>query len=121
MKTASYMAAAMSVLSFGLGVLPAMADSVKKEMPGQQLAFDNKKGNCLACHTMPTDSAAVTQANIGPPLMLMSQRYPDKAKLRARIWDATVANPNTVMPPFGKHSILTEQEIDKVVDYVFDL
>lgn len=121
MKPVSYMAVAMSVLSFGLGILPAMADSVKNEMTGQQLAFNNKKGNCLACHAAPTDSTAVTQTNIGPPLMMMNQRYPDKAKLRAQIWDATVANPKTIMPPFGRHSILTEQEIDKVVDYVFDL
>lgn len=121
MKPDSYMAAAMCVFLFGLGVLPAMADSVKKEMTGQQLAFDNKKGNCLGCHTAPTDPTAVTQANIGPPLIVISQRYPDKAKLRAQIWDATVANPKTVMPPFGRHSILTEQEIDKVVDYVFGL
>lgn len=121
MKSVSCLAAAMGVLTFGLGSLPALADPVKKEITGQQLAFDNKKGNCLGCHAAPTDPAAVTQANIGPPLVVMSQRYPDKAKLRAQIWDATVANPKTIMPPFGRHSILTEQEIDKVVDYVFNL
>lgn len=121
MKPASCMSAAMGVLLFGLAAMPAMADPAKKELTGQQIAFDNKKGNCLGCHAVPTDPAAVTQANIGPPLVVINQRYPDKAKLRAQIWDATVANPKTVMPPFGRHSILTEQEIDKVVEYIFSL
>lgn len=121
MKPASCTSAAIGVLLFGLAVVPAMAEPAKKEMTGQQIAFDNKKGNCLGCHAAPTDPVAVTQANIGPPLVAMSHRYPDKAKLRAQIWDATVLNPKTVMPPFGRHSILTEQEIDKVVDYIFSL
>ena len=59
--------------------------------------------------------------NIAPPLVAMSLRYPDKAKLRAQIWDATVANPSTIMPPFGRHQIITEEEIDEVVEYVYTL
>ena len=43
------------------------------------------------------------------------------AKLRAQIWDAMAANAKTSMPPFGKHKILTEEEIDKVVDFVHTL
>lgn len=88
---------------------------------GQQLAFDKKKGNCLACHMIPGDPKAVTSTNIGPPLVGMKARFPDKAKLRAQIWDAMKANPMTVMPPFGKNHILSEQEIDKITDYVYGL
>jgi sulfur-oxidizing protein SoxX len=51
----------------------------------------------------------------------MKSRYPDRAKLRAQIWDATVANPRTGMPPFGRNKIMTEAEIDKVTDYVYGL
>ncbi len=51
----------------------------------------------------------------------MKQRYPDKQLLRKRIWDETEFNPYTVMPPFGKHKILTEDEIDQVVDYIYTL
>ena len=91
------------------------------EMTGKQLAFNNTKGNCLACHTMPTVPDAVSAGLIGPPLIAMSARYPDKAKLRAQIWDATVANPSTSMIPFGKHGVLTEAEIDKVTDFVYGL
>ena len=91
------------------------------ELSGQDLAFNNRLGNCLACHSVPGDNKAITSANIAPPLIAMKGRFPDRAKLRAQIWDATVANPNTSMPPFGKHKILTEQEIDKVVDYIHSL
>jgi len=48
----------------------------------------------------------------------MTQRFPDRAKLRAQIWDATVSNPNSSMPPFGRNKVLTEQEIDQVTDYI---
>ena len=51
----------------------------------------------------------------------MKLRYPDKRKLHDQIWDATAANPNTIMPPFGRHQILTEEEIDEVVEYVYTL
>ena len=57
--------------------------------------------------------------NIGPPLLAMKARYPDKAKLREQIWDATIKNPNSIMPPFGKHEILTEKQIDQVTNYIY--
>ena len=96
--------------------------AAEKEMTvvekGKNVAFDRKKGNCLACHAM---DDGTLPGNIAPPLVSMKLRYPDKAKLRAQIWDATVANPNTIMPPFGRHQIITEEEIDQVVEYVYTL
>ena len=97
------------------------AEEQKKEESGQDLAFNNRKGNCLACHSVPGDPKAVTIANIGPPLIAMKSRIPDKNKLREQIWDATKLNPDSAMPPFGKHKILSEQELDKIVDYVYGL
>ena len=85
---------------------------------GQSLAFDRQKGNCLACHVMAGGTSA---GNIGPELKNMKTRYPDQTLLRQRIWDETMFNPMTVMPPFGKHNILTEQEIDLVVEYIYSL
>ncbi len=76
------------------------------------------KGNCLACHAIEDGELPGT---IGPPLVYMQQRYPDKAQLRAQIWDPTVRNPDTLMPPFGKHEILSEDEIDLVVEYIHSL
>ena len=97
------------------GISVAKADAVAD---GKKVSFDRKKGNCLGCHIMADGEAP---GNIGPPLIAMKARFPDKAKLRAQIWDPTVANTNTIMPPFGKHRILTEEEVDLVTEFVYSL
>ncbi len=88
---------------------------------GRGLVFEKSKGNCLACHAIPNDPAAKSPGNIGPALIGMKSRFPDRTKLRAQIWDATVANPRSGMPPFGRNKILTEAEVDLVTDYVLGL
>lgn len=93
----------------------------EEEGNGQSTAFDRNKGNCLACHAIPNDPKALSPGNIGPALIGMKSRYPDRSKLRTQIWDATAVNPRTAMPPYGKNKILTESEIDKVTDYIYDL
>jgi sulfur-oxidizing protein SoxX len=85
---------------------------------GKEIAFDRKKGNCLSCHQI---TGGELPGDIGPPLVAMQARFPDKTKLRAQIWDSTKANPSSIMPPFGRHKILTEDEIDKLVEYVYTL
>ena len=91
------------------------------ELSGRELAHSQEKGNCLACHRMPADPGAETHATMGPILRDIQRRYPDRSELRARIWDARRFNPDTIMPPYGRHRILTEDEIDRVVDYVSGL
>jgi sulfur-oxidizing protein SoxX len=86
---------------------------------GREIAHDPYLGNCLACHRIPGDAKAVTLATIGPPIVDMRARFPDRAELRTQIWDPTLRNPNTVMPPFGKHGVLTERQIDLVLDYIY--
>ncbi|MBZ0104316.1 MAG: sulfur oxidation c-type cytochrome SoxX [Sulfuricella denitrificans] len=95
-------------------------DEAHGGMPGQAVAFSKKLGNCLACHAMPGTKGEMA-GSIAPPLIAMKLRWPDRAKLRAQIWDATAANPKSVMPPMGKHKILTDQEIDQVVDFIYTL
>jgi sulfur-oxidizing protein SoxX len=115
-------ACAISAIMLSGNVLAqAAAAAPKAEVTGKHLAGDKKKGNCLACHGMPTVPDAESAGTYGPPLIAMSARFPDKAKLRAQIWDATVLNPSTSMIPFGKHGVLTEQEIDKVTDFIYGL
>ncbi len=104
-------------LAFGLQPLAHSADVGKAK--GQQLAHDVYKGNCLACHRIPGDPSAVSLADIGPPLLQMRERFPDRAALRSQLWDPTARNPQTVMPPFGKHKVLSEDEIDLIVDYIY--
>ena len=102
-------------LAGGFSAANADAASIAE---GKEIAFDRKKGNCLACH-MAADGAL--PGNIGPPLIAMKARFPDKKKLRAQIWNASAANPNSIMPPFGKHKILSEADIDKVTDFIHSL
>ena len=51
----------------------------------------------------------------------MQARFPDKAKLRQQVYDATIANPDSQMPPFGRHGILTDAQIDAIVEYLYTL
>ena len=129
-KTAKFISTATAVAALlgGLALAPVSttfaADKGKDDKnlspveKGKKIAFNRKKGNCLACHSIAGGHMA---GNMGPPLVAMKARFPDKAKLRAQIWDATKANPNTVMPPFGRHKILSEKEIDLVTEYIYTL
>jgi len=109
------LAGALVVASFPATAADEAGSVIAK---GKEVAFDRKLGNCLACHAI---DDGTLPGNIGPPLIAMKQRYPDKAKLRAQIWDATVANPNSIMIPFGRHRVLTEEQIDQVVEYIYTL
>ena len=97
------------------GVADEAATVIKQ---GKEIVVDRKKGNCVACHIIEDEELPGTN---GPPLIFMKQRFPDKQKLRERIYDPTAFNPNSLMPPFGRHGILTPEEIDKVVEYIYSL
>lgn len=117
-KSALALVALMGTLLLG-SIAPASAEEAKTVVEkGKEVAFDRKKGNCLACHAMDDGSLP---GNIGPPLVSMKLRFPDKDVLRAQIWDATVRNPNSIMPPFGRHKMLSEEEIDWITEYVHGL
>lgn len=113
-------AGAIALVVGNFCLLPQIANAEEKSMveKGKEVAVDRKKGNCLACHKMADEPLP---GNIGPELVNMKARYPDKAKLRAQIWDATANNPNTSMPPYGKHKIVTEEELDAIVEFVYTL
>ena len=113
--------AALSGIAAFANLSPALAEEEKASTAiekGKAVAVDRKKGNCLACHAM--DDGALP-GNIGPPLVSMKLRYPDKSKLHEQIWDATKRNPNSIMPPFGRHQMLSEEEIDNITEYVYTL
>jgi sulfur-oxidizing protein SoxX len=112
-------ACSIAVMTAALALAPVSTASAESAIEkGKALAVDRKLGNCLACHAMDDGSLP---GNIGPPLVSMKLRYPDKAKLRAQIWDATQRNGNSIMPPFGRHNMLTEEQIDLITDYVYTL
>ncbi|MGY8637828.1 sulfur oxidation c-type cytochrome SoxX [Bradyrhizobium sp. 14AA] len=97
----------------GATVPPVRAQSAVAE--GQKLAFDRGKGNCLTCHVIKGGDLPGT---IGPELKDLKSKYPDRNELVAIIFDETKRNPQTMMPPFGRNRILTEQEISAIVDFL---
>jgi L-cysteine S-thiosulfotransferase len=105
------------VLALSIGaaifVSPAYAQSAAAE--GQKIAFDRGKGNCLTCHDIKGGDLPGT---IGPALKDIKSKYPDRNDLVAIVTDETKRNPQTVMPPFGRNRILTDSEINAVVDFL---
>ncbi|MDG6778464.1 sulfur oxidation c-type cytochrome SoxX [Thiomicrorhabdus sp. zzn3] len=116
----------LTALAISSAVIAAPVTSMAAEKgastveEGKKLAFSRSKGNCLACH-MTGDGAM--PGNIGPALIAMKLRYPDKQKLYDKVWGKpeTQTVPNSMMPPFGQHGILTDEEISKIVDYIYTL
>jgi sulfur-oxidizing protein SoxX len=92
---------------------PVCAQSAVAE--GQKLAFDRGKGNCLTCHEIKGGDLPGT---IGPALKDIKSKYPDRNDLVAILYDETKRNPLTMMPPFGRNRILTDQEINAIVDFL---
>ena len=114
-----FIIAALTLIAITTG--PGLADdgdALSDIERGRQLAFERRKGNCLACHVIEGGELA---GNYGPPLLMIKVRFPDRDVLREQVWDAEKSNPATRMPPFGRHKILTEEEIDLVVDFLLTI
>lgn len=116
-------AGAAALLAAGMGFSGAVAaqeeglsDSAKK---GKELAFGRSKGNCLACHQIQGGNLA---GNIGPALIAMKARYPDREELKKVIYDPRDKfGDQTIMPPFGANKLLSEEEIEAITDYILTL
>lgn len=105
--------ALLIALALIAGAAPARSQSTVAA--GEKLAFDRGKGNCLTCHVIKGGDLPGT---IGPELKDIKAKYPDRDELFAIIFDETKRNPQTMMPPFGRNRILTEQEINAIVDFL---
>lgn len=116
-KTTVSVTALVGCLGMIAPITASAADAATIEK-GKKLAFDRKKGNCLACHQIEGGSLA---GNIGPPLVAMKARFPDYEKMKAQIADPRTNNPNSIMIPFGPHKVLTAEEIELVSQYVYTL
>jgi L-cysteine S-thiosulfotransferase len=102
-------------LLIGATVVASPASAQSNAAEGQKIAFDRGKGNCLTCHVI---QGGDLPGSIGPELKGIKSRYPDRNDLVAIVTDETKRNPQTVMPPFGRNRILTEQEINAIVDFL---
>ena len=92
------------VLGFGA------ASAVAAE--GQKLV----EAHCLTCHEV---KGGHDFGNAGPTLVNLKERYPDRKEVAAIIFDETKRNPQTVMPPFGRNLIVTDKEIQEIVDFLY--
>ncbi len=90
----------------------------KTPSPGEAVAFDRSKGNCLACHTM---RGGDVPSNVGPELNDMKARFPNRADLVAILTNEEARNPQTIMPPFGRNLILDANEIEQIIDFLYTL
>ena len=97
---------------------------VDKITQGWCLSIDRAKGNCIACHTFniaPWPPGLPVAGNIAPPLVAMQPRFPEQALLKKQIENASAVNPNSTMPPYLNHDILTAAEIDLIVEFLLSI
>jgi sulfur-oxidizing protein SoxX len=106
-------AAILALLAAAALAGPAHAQSAAAD--GKKLAFDRGKGNCLTCHVIKGGDYPGT---LGPELVDIKSKYPNRDELVAIVFDETKRNPLTVMPPFGRNRILNAKEIEAVVDFL---
>jgi sulfur oxidation c-type cytochrome SoxX len=90
---------------------PAATASLQQ---GWRILFDQRAGNCVACHSIPDQKGSKPgiQSTFGPALDGVATRY-SAAQLRQWVVDARKINPNTLMPPFG--AMLSEQQVTDVL------
>ena len=120
-KTAKFLttASAVFMLLGAAALTPTVAMAVDDELAakGKKIATNRKKGNCFTCHDY---KGAHLAGNLGPALTGISKRKSRK-EIYDQIWDATKANPNSSMIPFGRHEVLSDKEINAVTEWVLTL
>jgi len=96
---------------------------------GRALAINRKKGNCLACHSMPIPEQQF-HGETGPSLYGVGNRLAE-GELRMQLVNSKVTNPDTMMPAYyrtfgfatplkkfvGK-TVLSAQEVEDIVSYL---
>ncbi|MBF0249252.1 MAG: sulfur oxidation c-type cytochrome SoxX [Alphaproteobacteria bacterium] len=111
------------------GTIPQSLTGVAGDVAnGKKVAINRKKGNCLACHTMPIPEEQF-HGLTGPSLEGVAERM-NEAELRMRLVDPKVVAYDTMMPSFyrtGQHRVLKDfegktileaQEIEDVIAYL---
>lgn len=85
---------------------------------GREIAFNARRGNCVACHHLPGDNWPGSVGNF----LLQYRKYGYNAdQIYQQIFDARIFNPNSVMPPFGTFGILSDQDIRDLVAFLQSL
>jgi sulfur-oxidizing protein SoxX len=82
---------------------------------GKAIAFDVRKGNCLACHAM---IGGVQPGTRGPDPTKYGTWGRSDAETYSLVFDMRWRNSETIMPPFGTNEILADKEIREVVAFL---
>jgi len=101
-----------------LAVAAALPAWAQRPLSGMELFVARDKGYCISCHQLPAGVGPPSTSDLGPRLEGARMRALGKAGIRAAIVDPAAANANTLMPPFGRHRILDDQEIDRIVEFL---
>jgi sulfur-oxidizing protein SoxX len=110
----------MDLRRTGLMVAALLAAATPALRPASAAASDALKlinAQCQQCHEI---KGVSDFGNVGPSLVDVKSRYPDRKDVVAIVNDETKRNELTVMPPFGRNLILTHQEIESIVDYLYN-
>jgi len=93
---------------------PIEGDPVK----GAELTVAGRgAANCLACHVVGTRGTNLP-GNVGPDLSEIAKLGRTDEHLYNYIYDARIYNPDTVMPPWGAHGVLKDEDIRNIVAYL---
>lgn len=99
-------------------ISPGVIAAEKAKTPleqGKELTI----GLCQACHQFEGTTQAGT---LGPPMVAMKARFPERNRLHDIIYDPHVAiKPHTMMPPFGRNGLVNENEIQLIIDFLYTL
>lgn len=100
-------------------------ETIAKTGTGLQSSDDPKLpngGNCYACHQMAAEEIAY--GTLAPTLAeygkLRGQSEPILRYTWTRLWNSHAYNPCSHMPRFGEAGILTEQQLQDLMAYLFD-
>lgn len=111
--------------------IPApLTDVTPDPKRGREIVVDVRRGNCLACHSMPNELEEQMQGNLGPSLAGVAQRL-SAGHLRLRLVDSTKINPNSIMPAYYRvnnlnrvaaeyfgRPVLNALEIEDIIAYL---
>lgn len=118
MKTSKKLAVLGLAVAFLL--LPSLVLAGGNAENGKKIVDTRSLGNCAACHVVP---GMEFPGDVGPDLTKAMQHYSEKDRgdVWQWVWDARKFDPDTIMPPFGPNKILTKEQVDDVVDYLYSL